>query len=42
MLGSMVVLLLVLFVAHRFRSTTSLLIFGLMLNYVIGALIDRT
>lgn len=39
MLGSMVVLLLVLFVAHRFRTTTSLLIFGLMLNYVIGALI---
>lgn len=39
MTGSMVVLLLVLFVAHRFKSTTSLLIFGLMLNYVIGALI---
>lgn len=39
MTGSMAVLLLVLFVAHRFKSTTSLLIFGLMLNYVIGALI---
>lgn len=39
MLGSVFVLALVLFVAHRFRTATSLLIFGLMLNYVFGALI---
>ena len=39
MAGSLLVLILVLFVSHRFRTTTSLLIFGLMLNYVVGAMI---
>lgn len=39
MLGSVLVLLAVLFVAHRFKTAASLLIFGLMLNYVIGAMI---
>ena len=38
-LGSGVALVLVLFVANRFRDAASLLIFGLMLNYVLGALI---
>ena len=38
-LGSGVALVLVLFVANRFRGAASLLIFGLMLNYVLGALI---
>jgi iron complex transport system permease protein len=39
MAGSALVLVLVLFVAHRFRTATALLIFGLMLNYVVGAMI---
>ncbi len=39
MAGSLLALILVLFVSHRFRTTTSLLIFGLMLNYVVGAMI---
>lgn len=37
--GSWSVLLMVLFMASRFRGLASLLIFGLMLNYVLGALI---
>lgn len=37
--GSWSVLLMVLVVASRFRGLASLLIFGLMLNYVLGALI---
>jgi iron complex transport system permease protein len=35
----MLVLFLILLVAQRFRGMTMLLIFGLMLNYVLGALI---
>lgn len=38
-LGSGAALVLILFVANRFRGAASLLIFGLMLNYVLGALI---
>jgi len=38
-LGSILVLMGLLLVAQRFRGMTTLLIFGLMLNYVLGALI---
>jgi len=37
-LGSLLVLFGILLVAQRFRGMTTLLIFGLMLNYVLGAL----